>query len=161
MEKRIIAPQLPGNDATDITGDGSSNFILDLGSMQINVQVAGYLLPVPQTAYPVLTAPDIHVVDLLTTGTAVQTVADDTLGKEMRTILYDYIADQSTGDYDELALCMPNWGGTASGRSTADQTIAGVPCRVWEGMVRSLDSVEVAGEEDHYVYRFDFVVGDV
>lgn len=164
LEATIPSPKLPGSEGSNITGPGSPNFFIPLGIAQVVIRVTGYLMPVPSTEYPTLSNPDVHVITVTESnpsGTGTQTVSGTKNGKLIRARLFDYVADQPKTGYSAFKLGMPDWGADSSGSSMADSSIASTNTRLWEGVVKSLNFGEVAGEPDQYMYSIEFVVGDV
>jgi hypothetical protein len=155
-QNKLIAPVLPGNDATTLKGDGA-NFMINLGQQQLSISVQGYIVPIKAAQYPTLSdaANDKFMLD---SGLAA-TVGAEQSGKSIRNQLLVFWADQpgtSSVAYDNFQLLWPEWG-AASG----DSTINSISYRPYEGNMTNIRITEVAGEPDQFAFMFDWVVGDV
>lgn len=153
IDIRLISPQLPGNTSSELHGTNSTNFILNLGSQKATINVSGFIVPVPSGEFPDLdNAPysdssGVHIPAVDDGDADKSTVDNDQEGKDMRNKLYDYIADQADTDYDKFVLGYPNWSTNSDPQE-------------WEGMINQVNSTEVAGEEDQYMFKFTFTVGE-
>jgi len=172
LEKRLIAPILPGNEGADVSGGGdSTNFQFDIGSYQVVIRATGSLFPVDGTNYPSLTPTvNCHVVtvaEFAAEGAEVEgtnnsnTVSGAVTGHYIRSRLVDFIADQAKDGLSLFSLGWPNWGATTYGSSPADTTLNGTPARLFYGRVGNLRAIEVSGELDQSTYSFEFRVGAV
>lgn len=149
-DDRMITPQLPGHTSAEVTGDGAPNFVFDIGSRQIQVQLDGFLLPVDADEFPspLPNGTDIYLPNEVTT-------ASDTTGKAFRTHLYDFWMDQAAGtDFTNFRLGYPDWGDT-------DETIAGTGYRIWHGLMTKPRTRHVSGEVDQFMFSINFIVGQV
>jgi hypothetical protein len=156
LEVRLIDPQIPGNTSTELTGESATNFIINLGSQQPRIQISGFILTAEAADYPDLSnAPygdgnGEHIPAQRDGDSDTSTVSSQQLGRDVRDMLYDFVADQAHQDYASgpIKLGYPEWSSSENPRE-------------WEGMVNQLRSTEVAGEVDQYVYQLTFSVGNL
>lgn len=147
MEASIDYPvwsaALAGNNSASLSGDASTNFIVDLGRVKTILRVSGFIVPVSGTDFPVLSSPNIHIVS----GAQAMTTQP---GSAIRNALYDFVADQSRAisGFSDIIFGWPRWSATQDPR-------------LWHGKIINLRSVEVAGEPDQYMYSFDFQIGRI
>src|SRR3990167_2016147 len=148
---RVIAPNLPGKTSADLKGDGSANFLLDLVMYQITLSIGGFLVPMVSGEFPSLNG---TTQKYITPAGISSTPPASISGKQLRTLLYDFAANQNVTTYTDFKFGWPEWG------ATDDTVIVGVSYRLWEGFIREIQTREFAGELDQYFYSIGFVVGD-
>jgi len=162
---RLTAPQMPGHNSTRIKGDTSTNILLNLGALGIDISATGTLTTLSSgqstEKFPDLTgvtdtppgggsAAVNHLTSPNSSWGGGKTITVQVTGDEWHSALVNFWADQSaTGgsgfSYTDFKFGWPQWddGGL----------------RQWEGQIVAIQSRTVAGEGAQWPYRIGFQMG--
>jgi hypothetical protein len=165
----------------------SPNIQIDLGMQLTTLKLNGMLIALTTNKFPRFTdtANEVYIIPgappvtrpttvetpvSIPAQTSTATVQTAMTGIQLRNTLLSYIADQSNANYTSMCMGWYNWGAPddvqpnnwldddPSPGTTPGLAMTGT-YRIWNGLVSGLNTAEVAGEPDQFVYSLDFVVG--
>lgn len=169
-ESRIIAPTLPGNDATTVAGVNSTNFMFNIGSQGSTITMKGTLLPLSSSDLPTLPLASDKFVIAGDSGTGATLSLSNSppssiSGYDLRDALVDFTSNMANTAYNRFRFGWANWNpsgvdDTSSGGGKEYATINSEKIRMWRGQIRSLTLPEMAGEFEQFPYTINFQVGE-
>lgn len=164
-EDMPVAPVIPGSDYTNIFGEGSPNFLLDLGSKALSIRASGNLINVTEENYPGnLSGNNYYIVgrddvdgtsgaSLITTTQLASGAAQN--AEQLRVAIYDFWLSQSnTSAYTDFYFGYPNFV-----RSSALTDVTGISTTLFRGMLRAPRISEAEGVSQQFPLTLMWRVG--